>query len=109
MDGRPWRAAPGGVRLTVKVTPRGGRDALDGAETVADGRAVLKLRVKSPPHDGAANEAVRRLVATLAGRPPSAVRLEAGGASRVKTLAVDGDAAEIEAALALASGLGPGS
>jgi uncharacterized protein YggU (UPF0235/DUF167 family) len=99
MTGRPWREMPGGVLLTVRVTPRGGRDAVDGAETLADGKAVLKVRTRTAPEDGAANEAVRRLIAKLVSRPASAVRLEAGATSRVKTLAIAGDPALIGTAL----------
>jgi uncharacterized protein len=29
----------------VRLTPKGGRDAIDGIERLADGRAVLKARV----------------------------------------------------------------
>lgn len=99
MTGRPWREMPGGVILTVRVTPRGGRDAVDGAETLADGKAMLKVRVRTAPENGAANDAVRRLISDVVGRPASAVRLEAGASSRVKTLAITGDAALIGTAL----------
>ena len=59
----PWRARCRGVEVRVRVTPRGGRDALDGVETLADGRAVLKVRVRAVPEDGAANAAVTALLA----------------------------------------------
>jgi hypothetical protein len=95
----PWRPVPGGLEIRVRVTPRGGRDALDGIEALSDGRAVLKLRVRAVPEDGAANEAVRRLLARTLGCPASAVRLTAGAAARVKTLLVDGDAAALARAL----------
>ena len=54
----PWRIRPGGLELRVRVTPRGGRDAIDGVEALADGRPVLKVRVRAAPADGAANEGV---------------------------------------------------
>jgi hypothetical protein len=38
--GRPWRLTPGGVAVSVRLTPKGGRDAIDGIATLADGRAV---------------------------------------------------------------------
>jgi uncharacterized protein len=96
----PWEPRDGGLALRVRVTPRGRRDAIEGMETLADGRAVLKVRVRAAPEDGAANEAVRRLVAKAAGRPASAVTLSAGATARMKTLLVAGDPAALAAALA---------
>jgi uncharacterized protein YggU (UPF0235/DUF167 family) len=90
---------PGGVEVRVRVTPRGGRDAIDGLDTLSDGRAVVKVRVRALPEDGAANEAVRRLLAKALGRPAAAVSLAAGAGARVKTLGVAGDAAALTARL----------
>ena len=42
-----WRAVPGGVRLRPRVTPRGGRDAVDGIGALDDGRSVTRARVKT--------------------------------------------------------------
>ena len=64
---------PDGLELRLRVTPRAGRNAVETIETLGDGRAVLKVRVRAPPTDGEANEAVRRLVAKDLGRPVSAV------------------------------------
>jgi uncharacterized protein YggU (UPF0235/DUF167 family) len=33
--------------LAVRLTPRGGRDAIDGIEQLSDGRRVLKVRVRA--------------------------------------------------------------
>ncbi|MDF2972320.1 MAG: bifunctional methylenetetrahydrofolate dehydrogenase/methenyltetrahydrofolate cyclohydrolase [Microvirga sp.] len=48
----PWRIRPEGLEVRVRVTPRGGRDAIDGIETLSDGRPVLKVRVRAVPEDG---------------------------------------------------------
>ncbi len=50
---------PDGVLVDVRLTPRGGRDAIEGIAHGADGRAVLKVRVGVPVHEGAANTATR--------------------------------------------------
>ena len=63
----PWSAVPGGIMLTVRLTPKGGSDAIDGIETMADGRAVLKARVRAAPSDGEANAALVKLVARTLG------------------------------------------
>jgi uncharacterized protein YggU (UPF0235/DUF167 family) len=75
-----------GVRFSVRLVPRGGRDAIDG---VGEG-GELRCRVSAPPVDGAANRAVLRLVADALGVPASAVVLESGAAARVKRLRVSG-------------------
>lgn len=77
-------------RLTVRVTPKGGRDAVDGWAADADGRPVLKLRVSAAASKGAANAAVVALVAKALRLPRSAVRIAAGETSRVKRLEIDG-------------------
>jgi uncharacterized protein YggU (UPF0235/DUF167 family) len=96
----PWRTGPGGIEIFVRATPRGGRDAVDGIEALADGRRVLKVRVRAVPEGGAANEAVRRVLAKALGLPASAVSLRAGAAARLKTFWIEGDAALLAARLA---------
>ena len=73
------------LRIRVRVTPRGGRDAIDG---VRDG--ALLVRVAAAPADGAANESVLRLVADAAGVPRRAARLVAGATGRHKLVVVEG-------------------
>jgi len=78
------------VRLTVRVTPRGGRDAVDGWVRDDAGRPVLKLRVSAAAADGAANAAVIALLAKVLGRPKSAVRILRGDTARLKQVEVEG-------------------
>ena len=97
--GKPWRAAAGGILLDLRVTPKSGRDAIDGIEHLSSGQAVLKLRVRALPTDGEANDAVIALVAKSLKLAKSNVTLERGAASRVKTLRLAGDPSAIAAAL----------
>ena len=76
--------------LAVRLTPRGGRDAIDGWALDGDGRPYLKVRVASPPVDGAANAALLVFLAKTLKIPRSAVRLVAGDTARVKRLELDG-------------------
>jgi uncharacterized protein (TIGR00251 family) len=87
----PWRYSPAGVSVSLRVTPRGGRDAIDGVETLANGRSVVKVRVRAIAEGGEANRAVTELLATSLRVSRASVRLVSGATSRIKQVAVDGD------------------
>jgi uncharacterized protein YggU (UPF0235/DUF167 family) len=89
----PFRATATGVAIVARVTPRGGRDAIDGVEILSDGKAVLKLRVRAAPDDGEANRAVESLIAHSLEVPRKAVRIASGQTARIKHIVVDGEAA----------------
>ncbi len=94
-----WRPYDDGLRLSVRLTPKSSRDAIDGIETLSDGRAVLKIRVRAVPEAGEANEALRRLLAKSLKIPGSAVTLESGTTARLKVLRIAGEPADLEARL----------
>lgn len=100
MASSPWRATADGVTLAVRLTPKGGRDAIDGVETMSDGRSVLKARVRAVPEDGKANAALIELLAKALKVARSCVTVSAGHTSRVKTLEIAGDPEMLSAALA---------
>lgn len=95
----PWTVAADGVTLQVRLTPKGGRDAIDGIEQLADGRSVLKVRVRAAPSEGDANDALIRLIAKALHIPPRDVTLAAGATARIKRLVVAGDGPLLVAAL----------
>lgn len=95
----PWAATAEGLTLRVRLTPRGGRDAIEGVGE-AGGQPVLRARVASPPVDGAANDALVGLLSRALGVPRSAVRLSSGQTGRIKTLTVAGDGEALAARLA---------
>ena len=99
MTGAFWSAAPSSVVVTVRLTPKGGRDSIDGIEAMSDGRTVLKARVCAAPHEGAANEALVALLAKSLGVPPRSVEITSGATSRIKRVHVVGNAAAIAAKL----------
>jgi uncharacterized protein (TIGR00251 family) len=88
-----------GVRIRVRLTPKGGRDAIDGWAKDADGRRILKARVSAPPEDGKANAALIALLAKTLGVGRSRVRISAGETSRGKTVEIDGEAGALMARL----------
>lgn len=87
------------MRLTVRVTPRGGRDAVDGWVRDEAGRPILKVRVATAASDGAANAAVILLLAKALDLPRSSVTLMRGQTARVKQIEVEGlDEADLKRA-----------
>jgi uncharacterized protein len=95
----PWTIVSGGVAVTVRLTPKGGRDAVDGIETLADGSTVLKVRVRAAPSDGEANAALGHVLAKALSVPPRDVEIVSGHTSRIKRVKISGDATALIAAL----------
>ncbi len=95
----PWRFSVQGVGVAIRVTPRGGQDAVDGIETLANGRSVLKVRVRAIAEGGEANRAVIELLAKALRVPKSSVRVMSGATSRLKQIAIDGDPKKLGDAL----------
>jgi uncharacterized protein (TIGR00251 family) len=91
----PWRYSTQGISVALRVTPRGGRDDIDGIETLANGRAVVKVRVRAIAEGGEANRAVTELLAKALGVPKAAVRVVAGATSRLKQVSIAGDPARL--------------
>ena len=91
----PWRYSTQGISVAVRVTPRGGRDGIDGIETLANGRTVVKVRVRTIAEGGEANRAVIALLSEALGVARGQVRILSGPTSRLKQIAVDGDPAEL--------------
>jgi hypothetical protein len=96
---KAWSIVTGGLILDVRLTPRGGRDAVEGIETRADDCAVLRARVRAAALEGEANAALLRLIADALGVAPRTVTLAGGAKARVKRLKIAGDGAALGATL----------
>ena len=81
--------------LSIRVIPRSPKSAITGRR----GDALL-VRLKAPPVDGAANEALVTFLSRTFGRPRREVRLLSGEKSRDKRVAID-DLTEAELAVRL--------
>ncbi|MEZ2129878.1 MULTISPECIES: DUF167 domain-containing protein [unclassified Sinorhizobium] len=101
---RPWQAFDDHVRLSMRLTPNGGRDAFDGVESGADGEVYLKARVTAVPEKGKANKALVALVAKSLSVAKSSVSLISGETARKKILRIDGDPEDISKRLEALSG-----
>jgi uncharacterized protein YggU (UPF0235/DUF167 family) len=91
----PWQVTSEGLRLVVRLTPRAGRDGVDGVATTPDAGTHLRLRLSAPPVEGAANAALIAFLAKALDLRKSDIRLLAGERARVKRLLLAGDGAEL--------------
>jgi uncharacterized protein YggU (UPF0235/DUF167 family) len=98
----PLAAAASGVRVAVRLIPRGRADRIDGVARLADGTPALRVSVRAPPEDGRANEALLRLLAVYWGLPRRDLTVVAGLRSRNKSVHVAGDPAALLARLGAA-------
>lgn len=99
MSDRPWLIVPAGLVVTVRLTPKGGRDEVGGIQTLADGHVVLKARVRAAPTEGQANSALIALLAKTLDVARSKVTLAAGESARIKRIAIEGDGKALAAQL----------
>jgi uncharacterized protein len=73
------RSDDSGTLLRVRVSPRASRTQIEG---VRDG--VLQVRLNAPPVDGAANKALRELLAKTLRCPKGSIEIIRGERSRDK-------------------------
>ena len=90
-----YRTRPDGLDLFVRLTPKSSVDAIDGVGMTSDSSTRLAVRVRAVPDKGAANAALEKLLASRLGLPKSVVSVVSGSTSRLKTVRLTGDTAEI--------------
>lgn len=91
----PFRTTAGGIELYVRLSPKASKDDVAGLKEF-DGKTYVQARVRAVPEDGKANKAVIDLIAARLGVPKSSIELASGQTSRLKTLAISGDAPALE-------------
>ena len=87
----PWTATADGVVVTVRLTPRGRHDVVEGVDRLADGRMALKIRVRATPTGGQANASLRQLLAGRLGVAASRIDVVAGASARIKRVRIVGN------------------
>jgi uncharacterized protein len=99
VDSRAYRTSKEGVNFQVRLTPKGGRDAMEGWAESSDGSVHLKARVRAAPENGKANTALIALLADVLDVPKSAVRIASGASGRLKRIEIAGNGAALAARL----------
>ena len=79
----------GNVTFTVRVVPRASK-----TEIVGEIGGAVKVRVASPPVDGAANAELVKLLAKTFGVAKSDVEIVSGQTSKTKQIRINGATAE---------------
>ena len=92
---KAWGPVSGGVTLAVHVSPRGGRNAVEGLVPDAEGKPMLGVRVAAAPVDGEANDAVEATLARWLGVKPREVEVTGGLTARSKVVTIDGDPVQL--------------
>jgi uncharacterized protein len=93
------RLTADGISFHVRLTPKGGKDLVEGWAKTADGTVHLKARVRAVPENGKANAALVKLLAATLDVPKSAVRLASGATARLKKIEISGDGKTLAARL----------
>lgn len=81
----PFKKSKDGVVIMVRVQPRSSKRGLDGV--AGD---VLKVKLTSPPVDGAANEQLIEVLSEALGIKKSAFHIIRGASSRHKAIGIKG-------------------
>lgn len=94
-----------GLRLFVRLTPKAGRDGIEGLKATAQDASnpcgvELAVKVTAVPENGKANDALLRLLAKTLKLPVSSFSLVAGATDRHKQILIAGDGAVIATLLA---------
>jgi uncharacterized protein len=90
----PQADKDGTIGFAVRVVPRSSK-----SEIVGEHDGALKVKLASPPVDGAANDELVKLLAKSFGVPRSSVEIVSGHASKTKTVRVRGAAQDKIAAV----------
>jgi hypothetical protein len=99
VTGRPWRISDDGLVVAVRLTPKTAFNRIEGIIELADGRSVLRARVRAAPEKNKANAALEALLAKALGVPKSAVSVIAGKTSRLKSVQVAGNPETLKSAI----------
>jgi uncharacterized protein (TIGR00251 family) len=75
----------GSITFTVRVIPRSSK-----TEIVGEHDGALKIKLKSPPVDGAANDELVRFLSKLLSVPKTNIEIVSGETSRTKRIRVSG-------------------
>ncbi len=95
----PFDAAPGGVLIRIRLTPKAGRNGCAGIKRDAEGCAWLDMRITTVPEKGKANAALLKWLAKAWHCPAGAMEIRSGQTDRNKQIFLSGETAALLARL----------
>lgn len=81
----------------MRLTPKAGRDGIDGLKPTAGGAPEIAAKVTAVPENGKANDALLKLLSKSLKLPVSHFEILAGHTDRHKQILIHGDAAALAA------------
>lgn len=93
------RLGEGFIEIAIRLTPKAGKAAIEGASQLADGSRVLLAKVRAAPEKGEANRALLELLADILAVPKSSLTLAAGDKNRLKRVRIAGNPVVLAAKL----------
>lgn len=84
-----------GVRVAVRLTPKGRHDGIDGIAETAEGGAEIRASVTAVPENGKANKALIKFLSKQWKVPKSGISIVSGETDRHKVLDLNGDPNEL--------------
>ncbi len=92
MNATYWSLSGDDLVLRVKVSPNASKDAVEDIVTDADGRALLRIRVRAVAEKGKANKAVCALLAKHFDLPKTRFDVMKGSKNSMKHILITGGA-----------------
>lgn len=84
----PWKQMNDFIELSVKLTPKGAKNAILAVMKEAEGGSVLKVSVTAVPENNKANTALISLLSKKLGIAKSCVQIKSGFTSTRKILKI---------------------
>ena len=94
-EASPFLLEARGLRVLVRVSPKSGQARVLGLAERPDGRADLKIAIRSAPEGGRANAELIGFLAKEWRAPKQSLALLSGASDRRKVVLIEGDAAAL--------------
>lgn len=79
-----------GILIRLYIQPRASKNEIIGVMPAAYGKDALKIRLTSPPIEGAANAACIEFIADMLGIRKNQIEIASGQKSRIKQIRIKG-------------------